>query len=111
MGEQGFLCPWVDEKYGGTNADFGYSIIINEELERVGCGLVGINNHNDIVVPYINTFGNEGQKQRWLPGCLRGDIISGIAMTEPGGGSDVASIRTMAVRDGDYYIINSGTYF
>ncbi|WP_066304202.1 acyl-CoA dehydrogenase family protein [Bacillus sp. FJAT-29814] len=111
MGEQGFLCPWVDEKYGGANADFGYSIIINEELERVGSGLVGINNHNDIVVPYINTFGNEEQKERWLPGCISGDIITGIAMTEPGGGSDVAGIRTTAVKDGDYYILNGEKTF
>lgn len=111
MGEQGFLCPWADEKYGGANADFGYSVIINEELERVGCGLVGINNHNDIVVPYINTFGTEEQKQRWIPGCITGDIITGIAMTEPGGGSDVASIKTTAVRDGDYYVLNGEKTF
>ncbi|OLO26618.1 acyl-CoA dehydrogenase [Alkalihalophilus pseudofirmus] len=111
MGEQGFLCPWVDEKYGGANVDFGFSVIINEELERVGCGLVGINNHNDIVVPYINTFGNEEQKERWIPGCTTGDIITGIAMTEPGGGSDVASMRTTAVRDGDYYILNGEKTF
>lgn len=111
MGEQGFLAPWVDEKYGGANADFGFSVIINEELERVGGGLVGINNHNDIVVPYINTFGNEEQKQRWLPGCLTGDIITGIAMTEPGGGSDVASLKTTAIREGDYYIINGEKTF
>ncbi|USK72491.1 acyl-CoA dehydrogenase family protein [Peribacillus asahii] len=111
MGEQGFLAPWVDEKYGGVNADFGFSVIINEELERVGGGLVGINNHNDIVVPYINTFGNEEQKQRWIPGCLTGDIITGIAMTEPGGGSDLASLRTTAVRDGDYYILNGEKTF
>jgi acyl-CoA dehydrogenase len=111
MGEQGYLCPWVDEQYGGVNADFGYSVIINEELDRVGCGLVVINNHNDIVVPYINTFGNEEQKQRWLPGCLTGDLISGIAMTEPGGGSDVASMKTTAVKQGDYYILNGEKTF
>jgi acyl-CoA dehydrogenase len=111
MGGQGYLCPWVDEQYGGVNADFGYSVIINEELDRVGCGLVVINNHNDIVVPYINTFGNEEQKQRWLPGCLTGDLISGIAMTEPGGGSDVASMKTTAVKQGDYYILNGEKTF
>ncbi|MFJ7637983.1 acyl-CoA dehydrogenase family protein [Peribacillus sp. NPDC097206] len=111
MGEQGFLCPWADEKYGGANADFGYSVIINEELERVGGGLVGINNHNDIVVPYINTFGTEEQKQRWIPRCITGDIITGIAMTEPGGGSDVASLKTTAVREGDYYILNGEKTF
>jgi acyl-CoA dehydrogenase len=111
MGDQGFLAPWVDEKYGGSDADFGFSVVINEELERVGGGLVGINNHNDIVVPYIYTFGNEEQKQRWLPGCLTGDIITGIAMTEPGGGSDLASLKTTAVRDGDYYILNGEKTF
>jgi acyl-CoA dehydrogenase len=111
MGNQGFLCPWVDEKFGGANADFGYSVIINEELERVGCGLVGINNHNDIVVPYINTFGNETQKERWIPKCITGDIITGIAMTEPGGGSDVASIRTTAIREGNYYKLNGEKTF
>nr|WP_263326619.1 acyl-CoA dehydrogenase family protein [Neobacillus sp. Marseille-Q6967] len=111
MGENGFLAPWVDEKFGGVNADFGYSVVINEELERVGSGLVGINNHNDIVVPYINSFGNEEQKEKWLPGCLTGDAITAIAMTEPGSGSDLAAIKTTARREGDYYIVNGSKTF
>jgi acyl-CoA dehydrogenase len=111
MGDNGFLCPWVDEKYGGANADFGYSVVINEELERVGSGLVGINNHNDIVVPYLNSFGSEEQKEHWLPRCLTGDAITAIAMTEPGSGSDLAGIRTTARRDGDYYIVNGAKTF
>ncbi|OLS36172.1 acyl-CoA dehydrogenase family protein [Bacillus sp. MRMR6] len=111
MGDNGFLCPWVDEKYGGVNADFGYSVVINEELERIGSGLVGINNHNDIVVPYLNSFGSEEQKERWLPRCLNGDAITAIAMTEPGSGSDLAGIRTTAKRDGDYYIVNGAKTF
>ncbi|MEW9050605.1 MAG: acyl-CoA dehydrogenase family protein [Neobacillus sp.] len=111
MGENGFLCPWVDEKYGGANADFGYSVVINEELERIGSGLVGINNHNDIVVPYLNSFGSEEQKERWLPRCLTGDAITAIAMTEPGSGSDLAGIRTSARREGDHYIVNGAKTF
>lgn len=111
MGDNGFLSPWVDEKYGGAGADFGYSIVINEELEKVGSGLVGINNHNDIVVPYIFTFGNEEQKQKWLPGCLTGDTITAIAMTEPSSGSDLSGIQTTAQRQGDHYIVNGSKTF
>ncbi|NGQ93591.1 acyl-CoA dehydrogenase [Brevibacillus sp. SYP-B805] len=111
MGEQGYLCTGVDEKYGGAGADWAYSVVINEELERVGSGLVGIGLHNDIVVPYIQSYGTEEQKQRWLPGCARGDIITAIAMTEPGAGSDLASIKTTAIRDGDSYILNGQKTF
>lgn len=109
-GEQGFLCPWIDEKYGGSNADFGYSVIIGEELARAGTHVL-FNLHSDVVVPYINTFGNEEQKQRWLPGCSSGDIISAVAMTEPDTGSDLAAIKTTAVRDGNDYIINGSKTF
>ncbi len=68
LGEQGYLCPWVDEKYGGVNADFIYSVILQEEMERIGTGMCGIGLHNDIVVPYIYEFGSEQQKERWIPG-------------------------------------------
>lgn len=111
MGEQGFLCPDIDEKYGGSGVDWGFAVVINEELERVGTGLVGIGLHNDIVVPYITSYGTEEQKQRWLPGCSTGDIISAIAMTEPGAGSDLANIKTTAKLDGDHYIVNGQKTF
>ncbi|MGX6444817.1 acyl-CoA dehydrogenase family protein [Neobacillus sp. K501] len=111
MGEQGFLCPDLEEKYGGSGVDWGYSVVINEELERVGSGLVGIGLHSDIVVPYINTFGTEEQKQRWLPKCATGELISAIAMTEPGTGSDLANIKTTAILDGDHYILNGQKTF
>ncbi len=106
MGEHGFLCPDVNEKYGGSGADWGFSVVINEELERVGSGLVGIGLHNDIVVPYITAFGTEEQKERWLPSCVSGKCITALAMTEPGAGSDLANIKTTAKLDGDYYIVN-----
>ena len=111
MGEQGFLCPNIEEKYGGSGVDWGFSVVINEELEKVGTGLIGIGLHNDIVVPYINSYGTEEQKQRWLPKCATGDIITAIAMTEPGTGSDLANIKTTAKLDGDYYIVNGQKTF
>ncbi|MDR7077074.1 acyl-CoA dehydrogenase [Neobacillus niacini] len=111
MGEQGFLCPDLVEKYGGSGVDWGFSVVINEELERVGSGLVGIGLHNDIVVPYINTFGSEEQKQRWLPRCVTGELITAIAMTEPGTGSDLANIKTTAKLDGDHYVLNGQKTF
>jgi acyl-CoA dehydrogenase len=111
MGEQGFLCPDLDEKYGGSGVDWGFSVVINEELERVGSGLVGMGLHNDIVVPYINSFGSEEQKQRWLPRCVTGELITAIAMTEPGTGSDLANIKTTAKLDGDHYILNGQKTF
>jgi len=111
MGEQGFLCPWVDEAYGGFNADFGYSVVLNEELERIGTGLIGIGLHNDIVVPYLADYGSDEQKERWLSKCLTGETITAIAMTEPGAGSDLAGIQTTAIRDGDDYIVNGQKTF
>ncbi|ETI70315.1 acyl-CoA dehydrogenase family protein [Neobacillus vireti] len=111
MGEQGFLCPDIAEKYGGSEVDWGFAVVINEELERVGSGLVGIGLHNDIVVPYITSYGTEEQKQRWLPKCVTGEIITAIAMTEPGTGSDLANIKTTAKLDGDHYIVNGQKTF
>lgn len=108
---QGFLCPWLPEEYGGSGADFLYSFIITEELARTRCGGFFIPLHSDIVVPYIFTYGSDEQKKKWLPGCVTGDIITAIAMTEPGTGSDLAAIRTTAVRDGDSYIINGQKTF
>ncbi|NQD68247.1 acyl-CoA dehydrogenase [Bacillus haikouensis] len=111
MGRQGFLCPDVDEQYGGSGVDWGFSVVINEELERVGSGLIGVGLHNDIVVPYITEYGTDEQKRRWLPSCTKGDIISAIAMTEPGTGSDLAGIKTTAKLNGNYYIVNGQKTF
>lgn len=111
MGEQGFLCPNVEEKYGGVGVDWGFSVVINEELERVGTSLVGIGLHNDIVVPYITAYGTEEQKQRWLPKCLTGETITAIAMTEPGAGSDLANIKSTAVLEGNHYRLNGQKTF
>lgn len=111
MGDNGFLCPSVSEAYGGLGADFLFSVILNEELSRVGFGLGGIDLHSSIVVPYISAFGTEEQKKKYLPGCMSGDIITAIAMTEPGAGSDLAAISTTAIKDGDHYILNGQKTF
>src|SRR5690606_22586345 len=111
MGENGFLCPWVSEKYGGFETDFGYSVVINEELERVGASMIGISLHSDIVVPYLHAYGTEEQKQKWLPKCISGETITAIAMTEPGAGSDLAGVKTSAVKKGDHYIVNGEKTF
>ncbi|MBL5767242.1 acyl-CoA dehydrogenase family protein [Heyndrickxia sporothermodurans] len=111
MGEQGFLCPDVDESYGGYGGDWGFSVIINEELERVGSSLVGIGLHNDIVIPYLTSYGTEEQKRKWLPSCVAGETITAIAMTEPGCGSDLANMQTTAILDGDHYLLNGQKTF
>ncbi|MCP4642842.1 MAG: acyl-CoA dehydrogenase, partial [bacterium] len=111
FGAQGFLCPWVPEEYGGLGADFLYSFILNEEISRTNCNGFFVPLHADIVVPYIFNLGTEAQKKRWLPGCVSGDTVAAVAMTEPDAGSDLAAIRTTAVRDGDNYIINGQKTF
>ncbi len=112
LGENGFLCPMASEEYGGLGLDFGYSMILTEELERVGAGLAsGITLHSDIVTPYIETYGTVAQKEKWLPKSVRGELISAIAMTEPGAGSDLAGIQTTARLEGDYYVLNGEKTF
>ncbi|SEM69253.1 Acyl-CoA dehydrogenase [Paenisporosarcina quisquiliarum] len=111
LAEMGYLCPQVEEEYGGLGLDFSFGVIISEELERIGSSLVGVGLHNDIVVPYIESFGTQEQKRRWLPGCITSDYITGIAMTEPGAGSDLANIQTTAIRDGDDYVLNGQKTF
>ena len=111
LGEMGYLCPQVEEAYGGLETDFRYAVIIGEELERVGASLTGVGLHNDIVVPYFEAYGKDEQKSRWLPGCVTGDHITAIAMTEPGAGSDLAAIQTTAVKDGNHYVVNGSKTF
>jgi acyl-CoA dehydrogenase len=111
FGRQGFLCPWLPEIYGGVDADLLYSLISVEESAKTHFSGFLFFLHSDIIVPYIEAFGSEEQKHRWLPGCATGDIITAIAMTEPGTGSDLAAIRTTAVRNGDHYVLNGQKTF
>ena len=109
-GEAGMLCPTVKEEYGGLGLDFGYNAVIDEELAYAGSS-AGITLQNDITAEYIETYGSEEQKQKYLPKMVSGEIITAIAMTEPGAGSDLQGVRTTARRDGNHYVINgSKTY-
>ncbi len=110
-GENGFLCPWLETTYGGAGGDFLHSVIVIEELALAYESGFAMSLHSDIVVPYIYAFGTEEQKQKWLPRCASGEVISAIAMTEPGTGSDLAAIATTAVRDGDHYVLNGAKTF
>ncbi len=111
-GEQGYLMIWADEKYGGANIkDFRFEQILIEENGLHGEGGFFMSLHSRLVGPYIGHLGNEEQKMRILPKCIKGETILGIAMTEPGTGSDLAGMRTRAEDKGDYWLLNgSKTY-
>jgi alkylation response protein AidB-like acyl-CoA dehydrogenase len=113
-GAAGFLGMEVPEEYGGGGVrDFRYNTVISEEMQEtcVGGAGLGITLHNDICLPYFLHLTNEEQKQRWLPGICSGDLITAVAMTEPGIGSDLASMTTTAIRDGDQYVVNGSKTF
>jgi acyl-CoA dehydrogenase len=106
-GQQGYLLMWADERYGGAGiADFRYEQVLCEENVRHGEPGFFMSAHSRLMAPYLGHFGTEEQKQRWLPACVRGEVILGIAMTEPDAGSDLAAIRTRADRDGDTWVLN-----
>jgi len=113
MGRSGFLCPWLAEADGGSAAPFGFSVVILEELGRTGFMGVqtGVSVHSDVVVPYLDQLLTGDLRLRWLPACASGQAITAIGMTEPGAGSDLAAIRTTAVREGDEYVINGQKTF
>ena len=111
-GAQGLLCFDVDEEYGGAGTcDFRYNMVLAEEITKVGATGLGFGLHTDIIVPYISQLGTAEQKARWLPGLVSGELISAIAMTEPGAGSDLQGIRTSAVDQGDHYVLNGSKTF
>ncbi|HZU46544.1 MAG TPA: acyl-CoA dehydrogenase family protein [Mycobacterium sp.] len=113
-GKLGLLGFPVPEEFGGPGVDdFRYHVILVEELQRVGAAseAVAFSLQNDIVLPYLTDLTTAEQKQRWLPGAVSGETVLGIAMTEPGAGSDLAGIRTTAVRDGDHYVVNGAKTF
>ncbi|GAB4111237.1 MAG: acyl-CoA dehydrogenase family protein [Sandaracinaceae bacterium] len=110
-GAAGFLCPWLEERYGGQGGDFLHSVIVMEEMAKRYDPGFAIALHSDVVVPYIHEFGDDAQKARWLPGCASGKLITAIAMTEPGTGSDLANVQTTAKRDGDHYVLNGSKTF
>ena len=111
-GKQGFLGTAVPEEYGGGgNPDFRYNTIVTEETIAGWFSGIGFAMHNDIVAPYLLRLTNEEQKQRWLPNFCTGELITAIAMTEPGAGSDLQGIKTRAVKDGDDWVLNGAKTF
>ena len=113
-GKLGLLAFSVPEEFGGAGVeDFRYNAIVVEELQRAGAAAeaIALSLQNDIVLPYLTDLTTPEQKQRWLPGVVTGETVIGIAMTEPGAGSDLAGIRTTAVRDADHYMLNGAKTF
>ncbi|MER5307397.1 acyl-CoA dehydrogenase family protein [Streptomyces sp. NPDC002773] len=111
-GRQGLLGLAVDEEYGGGgNPDFRYGAVLAEEFTRAGAPGLAIGLHNDIIGPYLTSLGTEEQKRRWLPGFCSGELITAIAMTEPGAGSDLQGIRTTAEDHGDHWVLNGSKTF
>jgi alkylation response protein AidB-like acyl-CoA dehydrogenase len=111
-GAQGLLGINLPEAYGGGEAnDFRYSAIVIEELMLANAPSVGFSLHADVAAPYMVTYTTDEQKDRWLPGIASGELILAIAMTEPAAGSDLAGVRTTAIRDGDSYILNGQKTF
>jgi len=113
-GQYGFLGFDIPQEYGGGGVqDFRFNAVVAEELADAGAAAAGLGLalHNDICMPYFLSYCNAEQRQRWLPGIASGELITAIAMTEPGTGSDLASIRTTARRDGDHYVVNGSKTF
>ena len=111
MGQAGFLCTDVTPEYGGMGGDFLYSLIVAEEMTYTWQTGLATPLHSDIVVPYINSFGSEEIKHKYLPGCVSGDIVTAVAMTEPGAGSDLAGMTTSAVEQGEEVVIDGSKTF
>ncbi|MCK9469394.1 MAG: acyl-CoA dehydrogenase family protein [Porticoccaceae bacterium] len=110
-GEMGLLCSTVPEEYGGAGGDFGHSAVMIEELARANATAVGFTTHSEIVAPYLVAYGSEEQKHKWLPKMVSGEMIGVIAMSEPGIGSDLRSMRTVLRHEGDEYVVSGQKTF
>jgi alkylation response protein AidB-like acyl-CoA dehydrogenase len=106
MGREGFLCTAISPEYGGLGGDFLFSVIALEEMARTNHYGLDAFLHSDIVVPYVDSFGSDEQKYKYLPGCVCGDIVTAVAMTEPDVGSDLSAMATTAIEEDDVVIIN-----
>ena len=110
-GAMGLLCATMPEQYGGSGVNRLYSMILIEEQAYAMDSSTGFSLHSDIVANYLNNFGNENQKLTWLPKMATGEVVTAIAMTEPGTGSDLQAVRTTAILEGDDYVINGSKIF
>lgn len=110
-GQAGILCASIPPEYGGGGGDFRHEMVLVEEFSFANVSGFGNGVHSGIVAHYINNYGTDEQKQRWLPAMARGEIVAAIAMTEPGTGSDLQSVRTTAIKEGEAYVINGQKTF
>src|SRR4051812_39598317 len=110
-GAAGLLCAAMPEQYRGAGGSFAHEVVINRELSLCGFDSFGAPLHSGIVAPYILHYGTEEQKQRWLPRLATGELVGAIAMTEPGTGSDLQGVRTIARRSGNGYVLNGAKTF
>ena len=110
-GEAGILCASTPEEYGGPGGSFAHEAVLIDALGKLGVDGWGVVLHNAIVAPYVLHYGSEEQKKRWLPRLASGELVGAIAMTEPGTGSDLQSVKTSARRDGNQYVVNGAKTF
>ncbi len=110
-GKQGLLCASIPEDGYGGGGDFGHCAVLIEEMSYASVAGPGFQLHSDIIAPYIYRLGTKEQKDKWLPKAASGECILSIAMSEPGAGSDLKSIRTTAIRNGDHYVVNGSKTF
>jgi len=111
LGEAGLLCAGIPEQYGGAGGSFAHETVINREFALAGLDSIGAPLHSGIVAPYILNYGTEEQKKKWLPRLATGELVGAIAMSEPGAGSDLQSIRTTALKSGNGYVLNGSKTF
>ena len=111
LGEAGLLCAGIPEEYGGAGGSFAHETIINHEFALAGLDSIGAPLHSGIVAPYILNYGTEEQKKKWLPRLATGELVGAIAMSEPGAGSDLQSVRTTAIKSGNGYVLNGSKTF
>ena len=112
LGSLGVMGISIPEKFGGSgDADFRYNVILQEEASRALVTMATVRTQLDVILPYFLEYADAGQRERWFPGLASGELLTAVAMTEPGTGSDLAGIRTRAVRDGDHYVLNGAKTF